>query len=180
MKTNFHSQISGRPDHGWHIQPFTRLLILAAIALLATAGTTWASDPVGIYALVEKVKFEPSDDKPERLVVWGTFAVAEGDRGEKYKSPEKGYIYLTLPEKKSDVALKEWADLKNVAGKNEIVGFSTRWGEQAKVRKDSETPKNPDVYRIGIGVVRMEKRGSDYPPVKALLEAASKQAAKKS
>ena len=158
---------------------FTRWFLLAAAALLFSGATALASDPVGLYAIVEKVKFEPSDDKPERIVIWGTFSVAEGDRGEKYRSPEKGYIYFALPDKKADVAQKEWTDLKSVAGKNEVVGFSTRWGEQAKVRKESEQPKNPDPYRIGVGVVRMEKRGSDYPPVKALLEA-TKQTTKQS
>jgi hypothetical protein len=179
MKTNFHSLISGRLERGWRTQMLTRWFAVAAAALLFSGATTWASDPVGLYAIVDKVKFEPSEDKPERVVIWGTFSVADGDRGEKYRSPEKGYLYLALPEKKAEVAQKEWADLKSVAGKNEVVGFSTRWGEQAKVRKESDQPKDPDTYRIGIGVVRMEKRGSDYPPVKALL-GATKQAPKQS
>ena len=174
MKTNFHSYTSGRLNQGWRIQGLTRFFVLAAIALLFSGATVSASDPVGLYALIDKVKFEPSDDKPERIVISGAFSVAEGERGEKYKSPEKGYIYFSLPEKKQDVALKEWSDLKSVAGKNEVVGFSTRWGEPAKVRKEGEAPKNPDVFRTGIGVVRMEKRGSDYPPVKALLGTTAK------
>jgi hypothetical protein len=174
MKTNFHSTISGRLNKGWHIQIFTRFFVLAAVALLFSGATVSASDPVGLYALIDKIKFEPSDDKPERMLVWGTFSVAEGERGEKYKSPEKGYIYFTLPEKKQEVALKEWSDLKSVAGKKEVVGFSTRWGGAAKVRKEGEQPKDPDVFRTGIGVVRMDKRGSDYPPVKALLSTTAK------
>ena len=174
MKTNFHLHKAGRLNEGWRIQNCARFFILAAIALLFSGATVSASDPVGLYALIDKVQYEPSDSKPERILIWGTFAVAEGERGEKYQSPVKGYIYFTLPEKKQEVALKEWADLKSVAGKKEVVGFSTRWGEPAKVRKDGEPPKEPDVFRTGIGVVRMDKRGSDYPPVKALLGTASK------
>ena len=176
MKTNFHTDTTGRLHQEWqgrYVPGITRFFILAALALLFSGATVSASDPVGLYALIDKVKFEPSDDKPERIVIWGTFSVAEGERGEKYKSPEKGYIYFSLPEKK-EVAIKEWSDLKSVAGKKEVVGFSTRWGEPAKVRKEGEAPKNPDVFRTGIGVVRMDKRGSDYPPVKALLGTTSK------
>jgi hypothetical protein len=180
MKTIFHSKSSGHPGQGWRDQTFTRFFILAACALLFSGISAWASDPVGIYALIEKVKFEPNDEHPERIVVWGTFSVADGERGGKYTSPEKGYIYFTLPEKKSDVALKEWSDLKSVAGKNEVIGFSSRYGEPPKIRKDKEEPKNPDVFRTGFGVVRMQARRSDYPPIKSILDAAGKETPKKS
>jgi hypothetical protein len=180
MKTNFHTYTSGQPFSGWQGQFIARFFILTAIALFLSGATARASDPVGLYALIEKVKFEPSDEKPERILIWGTFSVADGERGEKYKSPEKGFIYFSLPEKKPEVALKEWNDLKTVAGKNEVVGFSTRWGEPARIRKTGDQPKDPDVFRSGIGVVRMEKRGSDYPPVKALLNASGKPASKQS
>jgi hypothetical protein len=78
---------------------------------------------------------EPANGDPERIQVWGTFVIAEGERGNNYRSPEKGYLYFKLPEKKAEVAQKEWADLKAMAGKNEVVGFSSRYGAPAKVRE---------------------------------------------
>ncbi len=177
MKTNFHSALGcSLGQRSW-----VCTLLLVAFGFLALGSiNVGASDPVGLYGLIEKVKFEPSDEKPERVVLWGSFSVAQGERGEQYKLPEKGYLYFSLPEKKPEVALKEWSDLKSIAGQKEVVGFSTRYGEPAKVRKETEQPRDPDPYRTGFGLVRMQKRGTEYGPVKALLESASKQPAKKS
>ena len=152
----------------WRI--LSRMATLFGLVLFMGTVTARASDPAGLYALVEKVKFEPNDQHPERLLVWGTFSVADSERGDKYKAPEKGYLYFALPDKKSDVALKEWADIKSVAGKNQVIGLSSRYGEAPKVRGSAEEPNNPDTFRTGFGVIRMERRGPDYPPVKAILD----------
>src|SRR3954451_2817475 len=102
-----------------------RLLMGLAALLLAAQGAR-ASDPTGIYALVDKVEIEPSEGQPERARVWGVFAVSVGDRGDEYTTPARGYIYFPLPAGKEEVARKEWNDLKKVAGTRTCVAFSSR------------------------------------------------------
>src|SRR5262245_9751088 len=75
-----------------------------------------ASDPVGVYGVVEKVVFEPTDKAPQRIQVWGAFSVSEGKPGDFYSPPQRGYLYFTLPSGKEELARREWADLKSVAG----------------------------------------------------------------
>src|SRR6059036_1850645 len=58
-------------------------------------GPALASDPVGVYAVVDKVVLEPSEANPERIQVWGAFAIAEG-YGYTYKKAERGYLYYKL------------------------------------------------------------------------------------
>ena len=58
-------------------------LLLLALGLIAATLSAQASDPVGIYALVDKVVYEPNDKAPERVQIWGAFSLAEG-RGDGY------------------------------------------------------------------------------------------------
>src|SRR5437879_796628 len=56
----------------------TAKVILVVGVLLFAAADLVASGPVGIYAIIEKVIFEPSEQAPERIQIWGAFAVVEG------------------------------------------------------------------------------------------------------
>lgn len=170
MKTLL-SVLSGRPIPGRFSRAANITFLVVAVCTLFFSGTiASASDPVGVFAIVDKVVVEPATGTPERIQVWGTFSIAEGERGGNYRSPEKGYLYFKLPEKKPDVAQKEWADLKALAGKNEVVGFSHRYGIPPKVRQATEKPDKADEFRTGFGLIRMQSRAPSYAPVKALLE----------
>jgi hypothetical protein len=110
----------------------SRKLILACVVLLAGAVHLGASGPLGIYGIVEKVVFEPNEQSPDRVQVWGAFAYVEGGVGQSLtiSKPARGYLYFrTVPA--NDVAAtlvrNEWADLKSVAGTGQAVGFG-RWG----------------------------------------------------
>jgi len=148
-------------------------IAFAAVVLLLMQHSAFASDPIGIFALVDKVVFEPNETSPERIQVWGAFALAEAkDRDphrESYKAPEQGYLYFSLPSEKADVARKEWNDIKKVAGKNEVIGFGSRYESRPTVRKSDANPANPDSYVLGWGMAKMSQRNQDYPPIKALL-----------
>ena len=54
-------------------------------AILATAlvfaAPLKASGPLGIYGIVEKVVFEPNEQAPERIQLWGAFAYVDGAAG---------------------------------------------------------------------------------------------------
>src|SRR5438876_1278444 len=88
---------------------FSKLQLLSLTAALLSAGalSSLASDPVGIYAYVDKVVLEPNDTTPERIQVWGGFALAEGG-GYEYGKAQPGYMYFKLKPGKEEVCRNEW------------------------------------------------------------------------
>jgi len=116
------------------------LAIIVGVTLLLTAINLSASGPVGVYAIIEKVVFEPNEASPERIQVWGVFAFADDasinnglTKPGPTSVPQRGYLYFALPptseQKQSRV---EWADLKAVAGTGQAVAFG-RWGFVGRV-----------------------------------------------
>jgi len=136
-------------------------------ALLGGSGlSALGSDPVGIYAFVDKVVFEPSEGAPERIQIWGGFALAQGT-GYDYAPAERGYMYYKLNPGKEEICRNEWNDLKAVAGTAQVVSFGSRYGAKGTVRKPESKPENPDVYPTGWGMHKSKR--TDYGPVKDLL-----------
>jgi hypothetical protein len=135
--------------------------VLAAISV--SAATLWASGPVGCYAIVEKVIFEPSEASPETIQVWGVFALT-GVNGSGYSTPQRGYLYYKVDRATSGAeraSLAAWADLKKVAGTGEAIGFaggfnSPNWqtvNNTGRIRNATEKPSRPDVFPVGNPVV---------------------------
>jgi hypothetical protein len=142
------------------------LLCAAALAAFA-APSARASDPTGIYAFVDRVVLEPSDAAPERIQVWGGFALAKRDNRDDYHDAERGYMYFKLRPGDEAVCKKEWADLKSVTGTRQIVAFGSRFDEPApKVRNADAHADNPDPYPKSVGINKVRMR--DYPPLKQL------------
>jgi hypothetical protein len=141
------------------------VMLIGALA----AGVAQASDPIGIYALIDKVVMEPNDANPERIQVWGTFAIAQPNDSNYYQAPQRGYLYFRLPAS-ATVARNEWNDLKSVAGTGKVVAFGTRWAAtKPTMRKADQKPENPDAYEIGNGVVKV-RSDTEYAPIKSLLQ----------
>jgi len=137
-----------------------------------------ASDPVGVYAIVERVVFEPSEAAPRNVQVWGAFTAAVQPETRSYKPEEaygpvgRGYLYYTCAPAQLSACAAEWSDLKSVAGKMEVVGFSTRWGSpKPRLRLAGEAPASPDPYLMNVGVVKIGKY-AEYPSLVAALKAA--------
>jgi hypothetical protein len=106
--------------------------ILTGLILLLASSTLTASGPIGIYGIVEKVVFEPNEQSPERIQIWGTFAHADGDVGTAIPQRplatgaiRRGYLYFRLPATGIDTVRKEWRDLKTVAGTGQAIGFGS-------------------------------------------------------
>jgi hypothetical protein len=149
--------------------------LAGAVVLGLGSSTAIASDPVGVYAFVDKVVLEPSDGQPERIQVWGGFALAEG-RGDTYTPAKRGYMYFAIKPGEEEVARKEWADLKNLAGTDQFVAFGMRYKPAGKVRDAAAKPEKPDVYQTGFGLTKIKKH--DYAPIKDLTELKKKSADK--
>ncbi|HYT61446.1 MAG TPA: hypothetical protein VEL06_14815 [Haliangiales bacterium] len=157
------SGVGARACARWNSLKLTTVLL----ALLGIgAARALASDPVGIYALVDKVVLEPNETNPERIQVWGAFAIAEGS-GYSYKNAERGYLYYKLNPEKPGACHNEWSDLKTVAGTGQIVAFGSRYGGKGVLRKKDAKPENPDVYPVAMGLTKV-KEEKDYEPLKQL------------
>jgi hypothetical protein len=137
------------------------LTLTTALVLLSVPAP--ASDPVGIYALVDRVVVEPDVDDAQRIQVWGTFALALSVKRENgrevvdmnaYQPAQRGYLYYSMNATNPRATRAEWADLQAVAGKGEIVGFGSRFENVGRVRRAGETPSDPDVFPLGFGMVR--------------------------
>jgi hypothetical protein len=152
-----------------------RKLLLALALLAGMALPAAASDPVGIYAFVDKVVFEPSDAAPERAQVWGGFALAQGP-GEAYEAARRGYMYFKLRPDQDEVSRKEWADLKAIAGTGQIVAFGSRHDAKGTVRQPNAKPENPDPHPKGWGLTKVRVR--DYSPLNQLVALQKKADAK--
>ena len=141
-----------------------RVLGVSVVLLLSFAAIDlWASGQAGVYAVVERVVFEPATGPPERVQVWGAFALMER-RGQGfteyvYRKPVRGYMYFKLPPEIADVVRVEWKDLASVAGKPQAVAFGYwdyyRGEREPTVRQPEWTPASPDVYLTNIGVAKL-------------------------
>jgi len=132
------------------------------------AGSVQASDPVGVYALIDKVVLEPNAEAPERIQIWGAFSVATRNDNNYYEPVARGYMYFSAPKDKEEVTRKEWADLKKAAGTGQVISFGKRWDLKARIRKPEEKPQSPDVYPLSSGLNRI-RTNTEYAPIRALL-----------
>jgi len=135
----------------------TKFRILAIVSVVLALGVVklWASDRVGVYAIVEKVVFEPNEAAPQRVQIWGAFALTDGKSGAGYLPPQRGYLYYTIDPAKPEISRKEWADLKAIAGTGQGIGFGFRYNTNTRVRKETEKVESPDRYPVSMGLVKM-------------------------
>jgi hypothetical protein len=186
MKTNLSLHPFARPvvfttgvgTRLWARGNIFKLAALLVALLSVGAARALASDPIGVYALVDKVVFEPNETNPERVQIRGAFAIAEG-YGYTYKKAERGYLYYKLNPDKPTACRNEWADLKAVAGTGQIVAFGSRYGEKGALRKKDAKPENPDVYPVAMGLTKV-KEEKDYEPLTQLAKLRDSKAKNKS
>jgi hypothetical protein len=150
-----------------------KVVTLVYTAALMIAGTAIASDPTGIYAIVDKVVLEPNDTVPETIQIWGAFALADDKPGDSYRPAERGYLYYSLPSSQAerDTARAEWADLKKIAGSEQAIAFGSRYRPKGRVRKATEKPAAPDVYPIQMGIVKLRSNALPGDLIKQLRDA---------
>src|SRR5438046_2426169 len=83
----------------------------AVLVITVCLGVANASGPIAVYALVDKVAFEPSADKPERIRVSGVF-ITVGERSDVYWASQRAELYLALPTANDEFAKNGWVELK--------------------------------------------------------------------
>jgi hypothetical protein len=89
-----------------------------------------ASGTIGVYAMIERVEFEPSESAAARVRVYGAFMYVNGGVNQPTATSRagRGYMYFALPPAGTDTAAttrvrREWADMKAVAGTGQAIGF---------------------------------------------------------
>src|SRR5262245_22370377 len=145
-------------------QPFMKAagMLTSVCAVVALGATTAIAKraTIGIYGIVDRVEFEPSDDAPERILIWGAFVVPVPMSSGKYKSPQRGHLYFKIRPGMEQVVKQDWAELKVLAGSRRAVGFGQYWVPNPSdasgnphhslvvtVRDDAEG-ESPDVYPL--------------------------------
>jgi hypothetical protein len=98
-----------------------RISLVVALLGCVAAAILHASGQAGIYGVIERVVFEPNDQSPERVQIWGAFALIErmpldynGPNNTRldgqnftnyqYQPPTRGYLYFKLPPASGDIA----------------------------------------------------------------------------
>jgi hypothetical protein len=149
-------------------------ILLTVVALVISASILLADGPVGVYAMVQKVVFEPSEASPQTLQIWGVFVWVDGGLKSPgpINLPQRGYVYFKLPGSAAEAsaAKKQWMDIKAIAGSSQIIAFGdwkysgpfedlyipmTSGQEDVRVRKQTEAPAKPITYPIKTGFVKI-------------------------
>ena len=158
--------------------------VAVLFALASGAVALGASDPIGVYAVIQKIVMEPDECAPTKVQIWGAFSFADPRTGG-YGDVQKGYLYYIVPkgatpaieQNNGRMCNAEWVDLKGLAGSAEVVGFGGRRGALGRVRAATEKPDNPDVYPLNVGVVRLRDNqwavGAWYTDLAASLKKAA-------
>ena len=141
-------------------------LSLVALVVAVAGSVLYASDPVAVYARIDRVVMTPAEGTPNTVQVFGVFSLAKPDDRNEYQAPKKGYLYLTLPTDDAQ-ARREWNDLKAVAGTKQNVSFGNRSKLKPTVRAENDAPSAPDTYFTGWGVTKV-KADTDYAPIRSL------------
>jgi len=148
-----------------------RLSVSTAILAVLALGALEArrSDPVGIYCIVQKVVMAPDECNPTTVQIWGAFAMATGGMQANgtytpgtYADAQKGYLYYSVPKGKDAQCLKEWTDLKDMAGTGTVVGLGGRSAAIGRLRWADEKPQNPDAYPLQMGLIKLTNPGPSY------------------
>ena len=103
-----------------------RLIALGCGSALLAAPSL-ASTRVGIYAIIDDVKLEPSDREPDRAWISGTFVVPTAVSSGEHGAPTHGHLYLSVNPDATVSTRNDWEALRKAAGTGKVVGFGQYW-----------------------------------------------------
>jgi hypothetical protein len=143
-------------------------LSLCGLILGAAVAALHASDPIAVYARIDRVVLAPNPEAPQTIQIFGVFSLATPGNPNDYRPPARGYLYFKLGGDEG-IARREWADLKGIAGTPQIVAFGNRRQLEPRLRTASEAPDAPDAYSTGMGLTKVSSK-TDYAPIRALAD----------
>lgn len=139
-------------------------LVVLCFGLLTHPTLALASGPSAVYALVDRVEYEPNQAQATKVRVYGFFSLADPNDQVTYLKPVSGYMYLDCDSEQTtlDRCRVEWGDIaKLAANAQKCASFGDRFQNPSKtyrIRPLSEAPSQPDRYtpRWGLGVQEVE------------------------
>lgn len=181
----------------------TKTALGVILAMLVLCSNAAASGPAGVFAMVDKVVFEPSEAAAERIQIWGAFSFIQGEFNQPVlrndsnliaAEPERGVLYFTMPagasESQKAAIRKEWADMKAVAGRNEAIAFGEWYfsgafnragqnriitgGQQVKVESALSPDAKPAPYTVNAGITKLPATGNRAAIIQKLQAALKK------
>ena len=128
--------------------------LILTILMVAVAPSDPVSGPIGVYALVDKVEFEPKEGEPERIIIRGVFITVNDGDVKKAVGPLQGYLYYSLADHRPEGVRADWKEIKKAAGTNSVIAWGWRGAKNGTVRRMAVKPEKPDKYVLNVGVVR--------------------------
>ncbi len=109
---------------------------------------------IGIYAVIDRVTFEPNGTSPDTVRITGVFVVPKPMSSGEYLAPQRGYISLRMPpgEYLAPAIRNDWKALSAAAGTGQVVGFGQYW-----------VPNPNDRYGNPHNVLLVRVRADDKP-----------------
>jgi hypothetical protein len=130
------------------------------IPVLATSTAAAKNNSIGIYAVIDEVKFDHDGPSSNVIRISGVFIVPIAISSGEYQAPQRGYLYFRVSSGGEQAARKDWNQLKVAAGTGQVVGFAYYWvpnpsdpqgnphhSLELKVRSEGDSTP-PDVYPI--------------------------------
>jgi hypothetical protein len=119
------------------------LILAVAFVVEARAG-----GPPPTFIVVDKLVFEPNEQAPERIQIWGSFSFLKEKTG--YSAPVQGYLYYTLANGKEEQCRREWATLQKLVADKHMValGFCGSPKVDGHLRKPDEKPHSPVAFPV--------------------------------
>jgi uncharacterized protein (TIGR03382 family) len=146
---------------------------LVMMGVLAMAGVAHASDPVGVYGLVNGVVLQPNATAPTHVQLFGWFALADKATSD-YTKPQAGYMYYACPSGDAATCAMEWADIQKIGAAGDCLGYGSRrdpvtfqYRDNGVVRATGEAPAKPNVYPIAMGVATIDDHNHVCQSLKA-------------
>lgn len=112
-------------------------VLVSALAVLALGATPDAAkDATGVYALIDRIIFEPDATNPARVQLWGVFRVADTFAMENgqlsridlnaFRPVERGYMYFAINPTDPAATRAEWTAMASYAGTGQPIAFGAR------------------------------------------------------
>jgi hypothetical protein len=151
-------------------------LAAAWVSLVLVSGV-YASEPSGLYILVEEVELGPTADAPEWIKIGGVFhSEIDVERKNRFDDgswgPKRGWAHFTLPDRKKDLARAEWRELATLAAgtQKKVVAFGSTMtgrfeGSASQLVSREKWSARPVPYSVDHGMYLIR---DDAPPAMAV------------